>query len=184
MSGDETNPWRRLSSRQIYENPWFTLRDDKVIRPDAKDGSYQVIVAKNLAIGVVPLWDDGSITLVGQFRYALDEYSWEIPEGGGDPAVDPVDSARRELKEETGIVADHYESLGRTHTSNCFMNETGYLYLATGLTQGEACPDPEEVLQVRRVLLEEAIAMANDGRITDAMTIVALFRTQQRSKEL
>jgi 8-oxo-dGDP phosphatase len=174
------NPWKTLSSARIYGNPWFSVREDTVIRPDGQPGTYTVVSAARLATGIVPLWPDDTITLVGQYRYALDEYSWEIPEGGGPLDADPLDIARAELREETGIEAAHWEFLGRVHTSNCFTDEVGHIFVATGLTQHEAQPDPDEVLTTQRIPVAEAIRMARDGAITDAITIAALFHLSLR----
>jgi 8-oxo-dGTP pyrophosphatase MutT (NUDIX family) len=177
------NPWKTLSSAHKYGNQWFSVREDQVIRPDGKHGIYGVVSASRLATGILPLWDDGTLTLVGQYRYPLNEYSWEIPEGGGDLDLSPLETAKRELREETGIEARTWHYLGRMHTSNCFTDEVCYLFLAQGLTQGMAEPSPEEILQIRRVPFREAVAMAVDGRITDAISIVGIFRllTQQPS---
>jgi 8-oxo-dGTP pyrophosphatase MutT (NUDIX family) len=174
------NPWKTLSSAHIYGNAWFAVREDRVIRPDGQPGTYSVVSAARLATGIIPLWPDGTITLVGQFRYPLDEYSWEIPEGGGALDADPLAIARTELREETGIEAAQWEFLGRVHTSNCFTDEVCHVFLATSLTQREAQPDPDEVLATQRVSVAEAIRMARDGRITDAITIAALFHLSLR----
>src|SRR5436305_1851000 len=123
------NPWKRLSSSRIYENNWFAVREDRVIRPDGQPGTYSVVSASRLATGIVPLCADGTVTLVGQYRYPLQEYSWEIPEGGGELTADPVDIAKRELEEEAGIHADSWIYLGRVHTSNCFTDEVCHLFL-------------------------------------------------------
>lgn len=175
-----SSPWKKLSSQMKYETPWFRVREDRVLRPDGEPGTYSVVSAARLAAGVVPLWSDGSITLVGQFRYPLEEYSWEIPEGGGRFETPAEEIARRELLEETGIVAERMEPLGRLHTSNCFLDEVCHLFVARGLSQGEPRPDPEEAIETERVSLEEAAARAIDGRITDSITIVALFRLLAR----
>jgi 8-oxo-dGTP pyrophosphatase MutT (NUDIX family) len=174
------NPWKRLSSRPIYSTPWFSVRCDDVIRPDGRPGTYSVVHSERLAVGVLPLWDDGTITLVGQHRYPLDEYSWEIPEGGGDPGREPIEAAKTELREEAGIMAATWEYLGRCHTSNCWTDEVGHLFLARDLVQGEPEPGGDEEIAVRRLPVEEAIAMAADGRITDAISIVGLFRLAHR----
>jgi 8-oxo-dGTP pyrophosphatase MutT (NUDIX family) len=178
------NPWKTLSSANKYSNRWFSVREDQVIRPDGKPGIYGVVSAARLAIGIVPLWDDGSVTLVGQFRYPGKEYSWEIPEGGGELSEDPLDGAKRELREETGIEARTWEYLGRMHTSNCFVDEVCHLFLAKDLTPGTPEPDPEELVETRRVAFEEAVAMAMDGRITDSISIVGIFRLLARHRSL
>jgi len=174
------NPWKTLSSSRKYENHWFSVREDQVIRPDGKPGIYGVVSAERLAIGILPLWDDGSLTLVGQYRYPINEYSWEIPEGGGDIGVDPLESAKRELREETGIEARIWIYLRRMHTSNCFVDEVCHLFLAKDLAQGTPEPSPEEVLETRRVSFKEALDMAMDGRITDSISIVGIYHLLSR----
>jgi 8-oxo-dGTP pyrophosphatase MutT (NUDIX family) len=177
---ENENPWTRLDSSDLYENPWFRVREDRVRRPDGSSGTYSVVSATRLATGIIPLWPDGSVTLVGQYRYPIDEYSWEIPEGGGGMDLPPERIAQRELLEETGIRAGRWEYLGRLHTSNCFVDEVCHLFLATELVQGEASPDPEEVIRTRRVSLHQAVAMASDGRITDSISIAGIFRLLAR----
>ena len=174
------NPWKRLSSSRIYGNQWFAVREDRVVRPDGEVGTYSVVTASRVATGIVPLWPDGTVTLVGQYRYPLDEYSWEIPEGGGDLAAKPLDVAKRELSEETGITAGTWIYLGRVHTSNCFTDELCHLFLARDLTQGTPKPDPEEVIEARRMPFEEVLRMTADGRITDAISIAGIFRASLR----
>jgi 8-oxo-dGTP pyrophosphatase MutT (NUDIX family) len=170
------NPWKTLSTVQIYRNNWFAVREDRVVRPDGELGTYSVVSATRLATGIVPLWQDGTITLVGQHRYPLDQYSWEIPEGGGELTALPLGTAKRELIEETGIDAAVWTDLGRVHTSNCFTDEVCHLFLARDLTQGTANPDPDEVLTTQRVPFEEAVRMAVDGRITDSISVAGIFR--------
>jgi len=172
----EENPWKRLDSTAIHQNPWFSVRSDNVIRPDGERGTYSVVESQRLAVGVLPLWDDGTLTLVGQYRYPIEQYSWEIPEGGGPLNEDPLVIAERELREETGIAAGSWQHLGRCYLSNCFLDERCHLYLARDLRQGQSCPDGDEKLETRRVALDEVIASAGDGRITDALSIVGIFR--------
>lgn len=174
------NPWKTISISQIYANPWFSVREDRVTAPDGSDDIYHVVVAARIAIGVVPLWEDGFVTLVGQYRYPIQAYSWEIPEGGGAIDIPPLESAKRELREETGLLAGTWEQLGQIHTSNCFLDEVCHLFLATDLLQGAADPSPEEVLKVQRIPFDQAIAMAIDGRITDAISIAGICHLQNR----
>ena len=147
-----------------------------MIRPDCKPGIYGVVEFANYALGVVAVTDELDTFLVGQWRYTLGRYSWEIPEGGGDKRIDPLESIRRELLEETGIAATEWIPLGPFDLSNSVTDETGFVYLARNLSQGEPRPDGDEVLRVRRLPLSEARAMCLDGRIMDAVSIIGLLR--------
>jgi 8-oxo-dGTP pyrophosphatase MutT (NUDIX family) len=167
--------WRRLSRRAAYENPWLTVWHDEVTRPDGAPGIYGVVHFANLAVGVVAIDAADRVALVGQHRYTLDAYSWEIPEGGVPPDEDPLHGAARELREETGVVAAEWHELGRLHLSNSVSDEGAILYLATALTSGEPSPDGTEDLAVRWVPFDEALAMTLDGGITDAMSVAALL---------
>ena len=149
---------------------------DEVDRPDGSPGVYGVVHFRNRAVGVVPVGDDGRILLVGQHRYPLDEYSWEIPEGGVGPDEPLVDGARRELREETGYDASTWRRLARITVSNSVTDERGELFLATGLVAGEATPDASEDLALRWATLDEVIAEIDAGEIHDAMTIAAVCR--------
>ena len=175
MSADETlNPWRVLGSRPVYENDWISVREDEVVRPDGAPGIYGVVHYKNTAVGVLPV-EDGHVYLVGQYRYPLERYSWEIPEGGCPEGEDPLQAARRELKEETGLEAGRWEKLGEADLSNSVADERAVWFLATALVPGEQQPEGTEVLGVRRVPLGEAIEMARDGRMRDALSQLALL---------
>ena len=180
MSGEEAaahrNPWRRLRSRIAYENAWISVRHDDVIRPDGEPGIYGVVQFRNVAVGVVALDEAERVLLVGQYRYTLDAYSWEIPEGGVPPNEAPLDGARRELAEETGFEAAEWHELVRLATSNSVTDEVGVLYVARGLTPGTPRPDGTEELAVRWVTLAEAIAMIDAGEMTDAMSQVGILR--------
>jgi 8-oxo-dGTP pyrophosphatase MutT (NUDIX family) len=172
---DETkNPWRTLSRRQVYDNNWISVREDQVTRPDGEPGIYGVVHYKNVAVGILPVQDD-SIYLVGQYRYVLDHYSWEIPEGGCPEGEDTLYAAQRELEEETGLRAKHWEQMGRAYLSNSVTDELAVWYLATGLTQGEQRPEGTEQLNIRCVTLHEALGMALAGEITDALSLLALM---------
>lgn len=166
----------RHSRRVAYENPWITVWHDDVTRPDGSDGIYGVVHFASLAVGIVAIDGDDRVVLVGQHRYTLDEYSWEIPEGGVPPTEPLLDGAARELREETGVEARAWRRLTDITLSNSSTDERGCLFLATDLVHGEADPDPTEALAIRWVPFEEALAMTRDGRITDVMSIAAIGR--------
>jgi 8-oxo-dGTP pyrophosphatase MutT (NUDIX family) len=172
------NPWKVLAARPIYENPWIGLMEYDVINPNGGKGIYGKIHYKNLAIGVIPLDEEGYIWLVGQYRFVLDSYSWEIPEGGGDPALPPVESAKRELKEETGLIALEWTLLMEMHLSNSVSDEQAFVFLARGLRQGQAMPEETEELVVRRVPFAEAYKMVEKREITDSMSVAGILKIQ------
>ena len=175
MSTTEANPWRRVSRRTAYENPWLELYHDDVIRPDGQPGIYGIVHFRHLAIGVVPLdTERDAVLLVGQYRYTLDHYSWEIPEGGGRFDEEPEAAARRELVEETGYSGGEWRELCRAELSNSVTDEVTVLFVASGLVAGPASPEGTEQLQVRWVAFDEAMAMIRRGEIADAMTILAM----------
>lgn len=171
----QANPWTVLSSQIVYNNPWIEVTEHQVLNAAGNPGIYGVVHFHNLAVGVVP-YSDGKIWMVGQYRFPLKAYSWEIPEGGGKMDVDPLESAKRELMEETGLTAEKYERLLEMDLSNSVSDERGIVYLATGLSQGMAAPEEDEVLHVRQMSLEEAFGMADRGEIRDSLTVAALFR--------
>lgn len=169
----------RRSRRVAYDNPWLTVWHDEVTHPDGSDGSdgiYGVVHFENLAVGVLVLDDQDRTVLVGQHRYTLDEVSWEIPEGGVPDGESALEGAQRELREETGLEAATWFELGRLSLSNSVTDERAVLFLATGLTHGEAAPEPSESLEVRWLPFSDALAMTLDGRIHDVLTVVAVER--------
>lgn len=170
------NPWKTKSKKNIYDNPWIRLEEHDVVTPSGKDGIYGKVFFKNKALGIVPLDEEGNTWLVGQYRYALDEYSWEIPMGGGPVNEDILESAKRELKEETGLSAGKWENIMRIHTSNSVTDEEGFVFLAEDLTQGETEFDETEQLQILKLPLNEAIQKVMDGEITDAISIAGLLK--------
>jgi len=169
------NPWTKLSSKITYDNPWIRVQEDQVLNPAGNPGIYGTVHFKNQAVGVVP-YEKGYIWMVGQYRYPLDIYSWEIPEGGGLWDEDPLETAKRELQEETGLLAANYEPLFEMHISNSVSDEWGIVYLATDLTPGKANPEEEEELQIKKMKLEEVFQEVEAGKITDSLTVTAVFK--------
>ncbi|MDJ1494875.1 NUDIX hydrolase [Cytophagaceae bacterium DM2B3-1] len=170
------NPWKTLSTKEIYTNPWIQVTESQVVNPGGGNGIYGVVHFKNKAIGIVPVDEEGYTWLVGQYRYPLNEYSWEIPEGGGPLNEDPLESAKRELKEETGFTASQWTLISRIHTSNSVCNEEGFIYMAQQLTAGETQPEETEDLILRRVHLSEAVEMVMQNQITDSLSIAGLLK--------
>jgi 8-oxo-dGTP pyrophosphatase MutT (NUDIX family) len=175
MSDETRNPWTRRSRETVYENAWIRVYHDEVTRPDGRPGIYGVVQFRARATGVVALDDLGRVLLVGQYRYTLDRYSWEIPEGGSSFDEDPIEGAKRELAEETGYRGGTWRELIRFTLSNSATDEEGVLYLATDLEPGDAAPDGTEELRVRWVGLDDALAMVGAGEIHDVMSQVGLL---------
>ena len=172
---DAPNPWTRTSRTLAYENDWIQVFHDEVLRPDGRPGIYGVVHPRTSAVGVVAIDDRDRVLLVGQYRYTLGRYSWEIPEGGVPIGQDPLEGARRELAEETGVRAATWREITRFSLANSTSDETGALYLATGLTTGEADPDETEELQVRWIDFAEAVEAVRAGELFDAMTQIGLL---------
>ena len=175
---EEHNPWTVLNQRIVYDNKWIGLTEYDVLNPRGGKGIYGKVRYKNLAIGVLPLDREGNTWLVGQYRFVLNAYSWEIPEGGGDPALPPVESARRELLEETGLVASDWSLLMEMHLSNSVGDEKGYMFLARGLEQREPEPEETEQLVIRKLPFEEAFRMVERGEITDSMSVASILKVK------
>ena len=172
----EKNPWKKISSQTVYDNAWITVKDQKVITPGGSEGIYGKVSFKNKAVGVVPLDEKGNTWIVGQHRYTLDEYSWEIPEGGCPEGEEILDAAKRELKEETGLVAEEWECVMRLHTSNSVTDEEAFIFTAKKLKQEEAQPDDTEDLIVKKLPFKEVLEMVKRSEITDAMSVAGILR--------
>ncbi|UOG73887.1 NUDIX hydrolase [Hymenobacter tibetensis] len=177
---DEThNPWQVLSTEVKYNNPWIRVREDQVINPGGGRGIYGVVTMKNKGLGIVPVDAEGNTWLVGQYRYTLSEYSWEIPMGGGPVEQDILESAQRELREETGLLARRWTNIARLHTSNSVTDEEGFVFLAEDLEQGEVEPEETEDLRLWKLPLAEAVRMVMDNRITDAISVAGLLKAEK-----
>ncbi len=170
------NPWKTLQKARVYSNPWIDVEHHDVLNPAGNPGIYGKVHYKNIAIGIIPIDDALNTYLVGQYRYTLDEYSWEIPEGGCPIGTSKLASAKRELLEETGIHAESYEEILKLHTSNAVCDEVAYIYVAKGLSFGEAQPEETEQIVTKKVSLDNAIQMINEGNITDAMSVAGLYK--------
>ena len=173
------NPWTTLGSDEKYNNPWIRVVEHQVLKPSGRPGIYGTIHFKNLAIGILPIAENGDTWLVGQWRYPLNAYSWEIPEGGGDPKLTPLESAKRELKEETGLIARHWEPLMEMDLSNSSTDERSYSFIARDLEEGTAEPEEEEELVIRRLPFTDVLAMVLKGEIRDALSVATVLRASR-----
>lgn len=173
---EEHNPWTILSQKGKYDNSWINVTEHQVINPAGGKGIYGVVHFKNYAIGIVPMDAENNIYLVGQYRFPLNKYSWEIPEGGGALDIDPLESAKRELLEETGLVAKEWQEVLRMHLSNSVSDELSIIYIARNLKQFEAEPEETEDLRIKKIKFEDAYQMVMNGEITDAMSVAALMK--------
>ena len=180
---DTVSPWTTLSTRLVYENPWIRVREDRVLNPAGGEGIYGLVRFRNRAVGIIPVDEAGHTWLVGQYRYALDHYSWEIPMGGQPLDQDPLEGARRELREETGLRAGRFDSLLEVDLSNSVTDERGCVYLARDLVEGPPEFEDTEAIRIRRLPLEEALAMALDGRIRDLLSVTGLMALGLRREE-
>jgi 8-oxo-dGTP pyrophosphatase MutT (NUDIX family) len=168
--------WSINSSETKYDNPWITVTEHQVINPSGNPGIYGEVHFKNIAIGIVALDDNDNIYVVNQFRFVLNQDSLEIPEGGGGLDIDPLLSAKRELKEETGLEANSWEKLMELHLSNSVSNEKAIIYLAKDLKQGEMELEETEDIIVSKLSLTEAYKMVNENKITDAISVAAILK--------
>lgn len=173
---DDANPWAITGMTQPFANDWFHIDAHDVIRPDGAPGTYGVIRIRRLAVGVLPVEPDGRVHLVGQWRFPLGRYSWEMPEGGAEPGEDALECARRELMEETGFTAGKLEKILEMDMSNSLTDEMAVVFLATGLSPGDAQPEATEVLKRRSADFADVLQRVADGRIRDSLTVAAVLR--------
>lgn len=173
---EEKNPWKTLSGKLVYENPWIRLDEFHVINPSGNPGIYGKVSFKGRAVGIIPIDSEGNTWLVGQYRYTLNEYSWEIPMGAVPFSETYEEGALRELKEETGLIANKLEFLYKIHTSNSVTDEVGMVYVATELTEGETEFDDTEDIVVKKIHFKEALEWVMDGKITDSLSVAGILK--------
>jgi 8-oxo-dGTP pyrophosphatase MutT (NUDIX family) len=176
MIDEKLNPWKTKSIKTVYENNWIEVEHHEVLNPSGNDGIYGKVHFKNLAIGIIPLDENNNTWLVGQYRYPLNKYSWEIPEGGGTIGIEPIESAKRELLEECGLVANEWTEILQMHLSNSVSDELAIIYVAKGLTQKEAEPEDTEQLQIKKLPFNQIFEMVMNGEITDSMSVAAILK--------
>jgi 8-oxo-dGTP pyrophosphatase MutT (NUDIX family) len=182
----ETNPWKIIAEKSVYENPWIGLTEFDVINPSGGKGIYGKVHFKNIAVGIVPFDEEMNTYLVGQYRFTINSYAWEIVEGGCPVGTDPLLSAQRELQEETGLTAKSWIRLLDTHLSNSVSDEAGIVYIARDLSQHEARPEETEKLAVKKVSFGEVYQMVMNGEITDSLSVMAILKIKllQLNKQL
>ena len=172
----EKNPWTIISASKVYDNQWIDVTEFKVLNPSGGPGIYGKVHFKNLAIGIIPLDDEMNTYLVGQYRFPLDQYSWEIPEGGCSLDIEPVEGAKRELLEETGLVASSWQIILDMHLSNSVTDEYAVIFLARGLEQRSPSPEETEQLEIKKLPFSEVFEMVEEGRITDSTSVAAILK--------
>lgn len=181
---EEHNPWQTLKVTEVYDNDWIRVTAEDVLKPSGDPGIYGKVSFKNLACGIVPVAGNGDTWLIGQYRYTLDRYSWEIPMGGVPLEEDPLAGAQRELREETGLRAARWQELLRCDVSNSITDETGIAFLAEELREGRPEFGDTEKLQIRRLPFRDALEMAMAGEITDLLSVAALLKLAMLRPEL
>jgi 8-oxo-dGTP pyrophosphatase MutT (NUDIX family) len=172
------NPWKIMDRHKVYENPWIELTEFQVINPSGGKGIYGKVHFKHIAVGVITLDENWNTWLVGQYRFTLNQYSWEIPEGGARMDEDPLEGAKRELLEETGLLAKEWTKILQLHLSNSVSDEVAFIYMARKLEQQTAAPEETEQLLIKKLPFEEAAAMVEKGQITDSMSVAAIQQIQ------
>jgi len=178
MIDEEKNPWTLLNKKEVYESPWISVSHHDVLNPAGNPGTYSVVHFKNLAIGVLPLDENNYTWIVGQYRYPFNMFTWEIPEGGGQLAIDPLESAKRELEEECGIIANKFTFIQHMQLSNSATDEKAYLYIAQGLTFTKSQPGEDEELHVKKIHFDELYELVLSGKVTDSLTVVTVLKAK------
>lgn len=172
------NPWQTINCKTQYENPWITVTHRDVINPSGNEGIYGVVEFKKITVGVLPLDEELNVWLVRQFRYSIDQYSWEIPEGGADEGESLLNAAKRELLEEVGLTAKKWRPLLDIHPSNAITNEFAKIYLAENLEYTAPNLDDTEDIIAEKFPISQVVQMIMDGEITDSITIATVLKAK------
>ena len=178
MLKEVKNPWKILDSKEVYASPWIKVTKHDVLNPSGKEGTYSVVHFKYLAIGILPLDENYNTWIVGQYRFPSKKFTWEIPEGGGELNVPPIESAKRELSEEVGIAAKKWTNIQEFDTSNASTDEKAIVFVAQSLSYHESHPDENEQLEVKKLAFSELYEMALNGEIIDSLSLVAILKTK------
>lgn len=178
MSDIQNGTWTILSKKKIYDNPWIAVDHHEVLQPSGQKGIYGTVHFKNLAIAILPLDHEGNTWLVGQHRFPLRQYSWEIPEGGAPQGESPLEAAKRELREETGLTATSWEKILEMHLSNSVTDERAIAFIARGLTEGPSDPEGTEDISLKKVPFDLVYQDVIRGNITDALTVATVLRAK------
>ncbi|CAN5141674.1 NUDIX hydrolase [soil metagenome] len=175
---EQNNPWKIIDAKEVYNNNWLQVTHYNVINPSGGNGIYGKVHFKNIAIGIIPLDENMNTYLVGQYRFPIDVYSWEIPEGGAPLHEDTLHAAQRELLEETGLKATRWVKILNMYLSNSVSDEAALVYVATGLSQHAAMPEETEQLATKKIPFDELYQMVQNGKITDALSITAILKAK------
>ena len=175
---ENNNPWTIIDSTSVYDNPWVQVTEFNVRNPNNGIGIYGKVHYKNIAIGILVLDENYNTWIVGQYRFPIDKYSWEIPEGGGDLMINPLESAKRELKEETGIIANNWTTLLEMDLSNSVSDEGSISFIARDLTFGESEPEETEQLQIKKIAFDDVYKMVMNGEIRDSITVATILKAK------
>lgn len=170
------NPFKKIHSKVMYDNPWIKVREDEVIQPTGNKGIYGVVEFKKVAVAILPLDEENNTWIVGQYRYPHDTYEWEIPEGGSECNEDPLITAQRELLEETGLIANQYEKILDMQLSNSTTNEVSVSFIARGIRVVENNPEDTEVLQIKKIPFKQLVEMVYNNEIKDALSIATVLK--------
>lgn len=180
---DRPPRWRDAGSSVMFENPWMRLTRHEATAPTGLQADYVVMRPQNMSVGVLPIHEDGTITLVGQQRFALMNWSWEMPEGGAPFNEDPLEGAKRELAEEAGLEAVVWHPALKVEMTNSITDERAMAWLAWGLTPVPIAPDPTEIIRVARVPFGDLLRNVGNGAVRDMFTVATVLRAYHMARE-